>query len=261
MTNTLSIPDPPKRARLRWRTALRALRALLADPDDTAKAIELTYAIGRNDFERTFQRLAASPCGRRLLERRPSLAAALSDRAALEAMQERSFGRAYLEYLDRNGFTATSLRDLERRVGERWEREEGAPRLDPLRAWFRERSILTHDLFHVVTGYGTDDIGEATLLAFTLAQVGGRAAALLTAGSSIEVWRRLGRPWPHYAFRAWRRGRRAARLAGLPWEDLLALPLETVRDLAAVEPSDWTHPEGILTGRVRPSRQLASTQG
>jgi ubiquinone biosynthesis protein COQ4 len=260
MTKALSIPEPPKRARLRWRTALRALRALLADPDDTAKAIELTYAIGRNDFERSFQRFAASACGRRLLEKRPSLADALSDRAALEALQERSFARAYLEYLDRNGFTATSLLDLERRVRERWEREEGAPALDPMRAWFRDRFILTHDLLHVMTGYGTDDIGEATLLAFSLGQVGGSATTLLTAGSSATVWRHLGRRWPRYAFRAWRRGRRAARLAALPWEDLLALPLDTVRDLAAVEPSEWTHPDGILSGNSRLSRQLAPTR-
>jgi ubiquinone biosynthesis protein COQ4 len=259
MTTALLIPDPPPRVKLRWGTALRALRALLADPDDTAKAIELTYAIGRNDFERSFQRFAASPCGRHLLESRPSLAAALSDRAALERLPARSLARAYLEYLDRNGFTATSLLTLERRVRDRWEREEGTPVLDPLRSWFRDRSILTHDLFHVVTGYGTDDIGEATLLAFSLPQLGGHAAALLTAGATFETWRRLGSRWLPYAFRAWRRGRRAARLTALPWEDLLALPLETVGDLAAVEPSQWAHPEGILRGRVRPTRGLASS--
>ncbi len=259
MTTALLIPDPPPRVKLRWGTALRALRALLADPDDTAKAIELTYAIGRNDFEQNFQRLAASPGGHHLLERRPSLAEALSDRAALERLPAQSLARAYLEYLDRNGFTATSLLDVERRVRKRWEREEGQPELDPLRAWFRDRSILTHDLFHVVTGYGTDDIGEATLLAFSLAQLGGRAAALLTAGATLEAWRRLGSRWLRYAFRAWRRGRRATRLTLLPWEELLALPLETVRDVAAIEPSQWAHPEGIWSGRVRQARGLAST--
>ena len=33
--------------------AWQSLRALLADPEDTEKAIDLTYAIWRNDFERS----------------------------------------------------------------------------------------------------------------------------------------------------------------------------------------------------------------
>jgi ubiquinone biosynthesis protein COQ4 len=256
-TTPFRIPAPPPRQRRRWRTAWRALRALLADPDDTAKAIELTYAIGRDDFERSFQRFAASPPGRHLLASRPSLADALSDRAALERMPERSIARAYLDYLDRNGFTATSLLDVERRVQERWEREEGQPALDPMRTWFRDRSLLVHDLSHVVTGYGTDDVGEATLLAFSLAQLPGRAIALLTAGATVEVWRQLGARWLRYAFRAWRRGRRAVRMIALPWEELLPLPLDTVRDLAALEPDDVSHPAGILRGEVRRPRALA----
>lgn len=250
MTTAFQIPDPPPREPLQWRRAWRSLRTLLADSDDTEKAIDLTYAIGRNDFERSFQRFAASPCGRRLLESRPALAEALSDRDALERMPGDSLGRAYLGYLDRNGFTATSLLALERRVRERWEREEGVPALDPLRAWFRDRSILTHDLFHVVTDYGTDDVGEATLLAFSLAQIGGRANALLTAGAAVEVWRHLGSRWLGYAFRAWRRGRRATSLTALAWEELLPLPLATVRDLAAVKPSELAHPRGIWSARL-----------
>ena len=245
----LVIPDPPLRQPLRWRRAWRSLRALLADSDDTAKAIDLTYAIGQGDFERSFQRFAATPCGRRLLETRPALAAALSDRDALERMPEGSLGRAYLAYLDRNGFRATGLVALERGVRERWERDEGVPALDPYRAWFRDRFMLIHDLFHVVTDYGTDDVGEATMLAFSLAQMGGRANALLTAGAAVEVWRTLGARWFPYLFRAWLRGRRAS-LTTLPWEELLALPLDTVRELARVEPSEKAHPRGIWSAKL-----------
>ena len=88
---------------------------------------------------------------------------------------------------------------------------------------------MLHDLFHVLTGYGTDDIGEATLLAFTLGQVPGRGQALLTIGAGFEVARALGRPWLRYDLRAWRRGRRAVCLACVPWEALLPLPLDEVR--------------------------------
>jgi ubiquinone biosynthesis protein COQ4 len=250
LTIALRVPDPPPRAPLRWRRAWRSLRALLADSDDTAKAIDLSYAIGQSDFERTFQRFLATPSGLRLIERRPALADALAERPELERMAPGSLGRAYLDYLDRNGYSATGLLALERGVRERWEREEGSTALDPLRAWFRDRFMLSHDLFHVVTDYGTDDVGEATLLAFSLAQNGGRANALLTAGAVFEVWHALGLRWLRYAFRAWRRGRNAASLAALPWEELLPLPLEAVRELAALPPSALAHPGGIWSAKL-----------
>jgi len=109
--------------------------------------------------------------------------------------------------------------------------------------------MLVHDLFHVVTDYGTDDVGEATMLVFTLAQTGGRANALLTAGAIVQVWRSLGVRWLGYVVQAWRRGRRAALMA-LPWEELLPLPLDTVRRMGRVEPSARAHPGGIWRAKL-----------
>ena len=245
----LEIPPPPPLA-THWRRAFRSMRELLDDPDDTAKAIDFFYAIGRREFERSFQRFAASPQGRALLAEQPDIAAALSDRAALAGMAEGSFGRAYLAFLERNGFQSMGLLQLQREVEARWDAEEGVPRLDPLRAWFRARFILSHDLFHVLTGYGTDEVGEATLLAFSLAQLGGRGQALLTFGAALETWRVLGWRWIRYDFRAWRRGRRAAWLVALPWEELLPLRLATVRRLARLADPGEAHPEGVLRGSV-----------
>jgi hypothetical protein len=94
----------------------------------------------------------------------------------------------------------------------------------------------------------TDQIGEATLLAFTPAQLGGRGQALLTLGAALEVWRTLGWRWLVYDFRAWRRGRRASWLVEMPWEELLPLPLATVRRLARVPEADEAHPGGVLRG-------------
>ena len=244
------IPPPPPPQPLRWRRALRELRALLETPDATEHAIDFMYALGSGAFERNFQRLAETARGRALLADRPSLLAALSDRGALARMPDGSLGRAYLEYLERNGFEPAGLLQLEHRVQARWERDDGVPRLDPLRDWFRDRSILAHDLFHVLTDYGTDDLGEATLLAFSLAQFGGRAQALLTAGAAFDCVRARGWRFLRYDFRAWRRGRRAASLVALPWEELLPLRLETVRRLAGVEDADEAHPEGILRGQI-----------
>ena len=190
----------------------------------------------------------ASANGRALLEARPSLLAALSDRDALQRLPDGSFGRAYLDYLDRNGFQPDGLLVVQSRVQAMWQREEGVPPLDPLRAWFRDRTILAHDLFHVLTDYGTDELGEATLLAFSLVQFPGRGQAFLTLGAALEAWRALGWHWLIYDFRAWQRSRRAAWLPALPFEELLPLRLGTVRRLAGVVEAREAHPGGVLRG-------------
>ena len=246
----LEIPPPPPAQPMRWRRALAELRALLADPDDTDRAVSVIYALGGGEFERNFQRFAASRSGAALLAERPSLLAALSDRAALAALAEGSLGRAYLAYLDANHFEPNGLIVVQDRVQARWQREHGFPALDPYRAWFRDRTLLSHDLFHLLTDYGTDGVGEATLLAFSLAQLGGRGQTFLTIGAGLEVWRELGWRWLVYDFRAWRRGRRARWLVSLPWEELLPLRLDTVRRLAGVAEASEVHPGGILRGTL-----------
>jgi ubiquinone biosynthesis protein COQ4 len=247
---TFEIPPAPPRQPLRLGLALAELRALLDDPDDTDRAVSLIYAFGGREFERNFQRFVASPSGRALLAERPSLLAALSDRPALERMPEASLGRAYLAYMDANGFQPDGLIGVQNRVQERWQRELGFPALDPVRAWFRDRTLLSHDLFHLLTDYGTDGVGEATLLAFSLAQLGGRGQTFLTFGAALELFRQLGWRWLVYDFRAWRRGKRASWLVALPWEELLPLRVETVRLLARVAPASEAHPAGILRGTV-----------
>jgi ubiquinone biosynthesis protein COQ4 len=244
----LEIPPPPPPLPTRWRRAVAEVRALIANPDETDHAIHLAYALGRREFERNFQRFAASASGAALLAERPSLLAALSDQAALARMPEGSLGRAYLAYLDTNGFAPGGLLEVQFRVQTHWEHQEGVPALDPLRAWFRDRTMLAHDLFHVLTDYGTDELGEATLLAFSLAQLGGRSQALLTFGAALEVWRALGWRWLVYDFRAWRRGRRASWLVALAWEELLPLRVETVRRLVRIAPASEVHPRGVLRG-------------
>lgn len=244
----VDIPPPPPRQPVHVRRAWLELRALIADPDDTDRAVSLMYAIGRREFEQNFQRFAGSSAGLALLAERPSLLRALSDRDALAGLREESLGRAYLHYLERNGFAPDGLLAVHHRVQSRWESEEDIAPLDPLRTWYRDRSIVLHDLLHVLTDYGTDELGEGTLLAFSLAQFPGRGQAFLTIGAALELWRTLGWRWLAYDLRAWQRGRRAADLVALPWEDLLPLPLAAVRRIARVAEASEVHHAGILRG-------------
>jgi len=254
----LRIPPPARSMKTDWGRAFRALRALLDHPEETQRAMELTLHIGAANFERNFQRFVRSQVGSALIKERPSLPETVANRAALERMPPDSFAGAYLAYLDANGFQPTALVEMQRETEVRWMAETGEPPLDPLRRWFSDRFLVCHDIFHVVTGYGTDSVGEATLLAFGLAQSGGRAGALLTAGAAAKLWQSRGLPWLRYDLRAWRRGRSAAWLPGQPWEELLPLRLETVKGLLRVEPEASAHPGGILRDPVDPADTAAA---
>ncbi len=213
------------------------------------QAFEIFDAIDRDVEEREFQRFAADPVGRRLLATRSSLADRLCDRAALAAMPAGSFGRAYLAYLDANAFDPLGLLHLktalEAKVRARG--EEPAP-LDEAREWFRQRGLLTHDLWHVLTGYGTDELGEAALLPFSWAQSGGYATALLVLGVTVRSTTLAGLSFPRYLLQAWRRGRNAHWLTALPYEELLPEPLEAVQRAAGIVPPDEAHHGGIRRG-------------
>lgn len=225
------------------------MRALLDEPDSTRYALEVSYALDGDLAKKRLERFLQHPLGRRLYEQRPCLLARLRDREALARLPEGSFGRAYLEHMDRNGFDPSSLVELRRREDPVQERDTGEE-------WFAERSDLMHDLWHVLTGYGADGAGEAALLPFSLAQFGGRSNALLSFGAGLEGWRRLRtRGWPLYLWRAWRRGRRAAPLDVLPYEELLPLPLDAVRRAVGMQAPQRVHPEGVL---VMPSEDAAA---
>ncbi|MGI9327362.1 MAG: Coq4 family protein [Pseudomonadales bacterium] len=240
---------PTAKPKNRWRRAWRALRELLDDPSDTAKAQDVFMAIGATDFERNYQRFLLSRSGQPMSQC-TSLVESLSDRQSLELLPEGSLGRCYLDYLDANGFEPLSLIELSRGTQDRWEREEGIAPRDSQHIWFSDRMALCHDLFHVVSGYGTDNVNEAALLVFSQPQLQGKANALLTFGATLKLYREHGFVWLRYAYQAWCRGRRARWLPAFPWEETLSLPLATVRFLADIEP--LTPNQGFAATHNRP---------
>ena len=97
------------------------------------------------------------------------------NRAALAALPEQSFARAYLAYLDENGFDPVAISRLRQETDPVRDRDEGD-------AWFAARADLLHDLWHVLTGYGTDEAGESMLLGFS------RAQGIAASGLRVLLW-------------------------------------------------------------------------
>jgi ubiquinone biosynthesis protein COQ4 len=212
------------------------------DPERTELVFELMDAVGGRGDEPLFQEFARSREGRRLLAERPSLVAALAGHEALRRLPDGSLGRAYLAFAEARGFAADGLQQAN-------DRGLGAVNagLDPDRRFFYQRLTVMHDLWHVLTGYATDESGEATLLAFSLAQgIAGRGIRVILLAAA---WRA---PWSGaLAFQrqlvaAWRRGRRSARLALLPYEELLPRSLASVRRALGIPPLHDAHPHGLV---------------
>ena len=231
------------RASPQWRRALRALRALLREPARTERAFEVMAALDPGLMERALARALTHEEGRRLFVRRPCLLDRLADRDALARLSDQSLGRAYLAHIERHGLDPGKLVELGRSKPEIRAEDEGA-------RWFADRSELLHDIHHVLTGYGADGLGETALLWFSHGLSGGRGTALLMLGAALRSRHYTGPGWALYLWRAWRRGRRAGLLAAMPWEDLLALPLDEVRRLALVEAPERVHPGGVRVGAL-----------
>jgi ubiquinone biosynthesis protein COQ4 len=199
--------------------ALRALKALSANPDDLPKVFTVIDSLpGRTPF-RLAARMKKTEDGRRLLATRPDLAARLADRAALRALPEGTLGRAYVELCEKGGITPSGIVEASKAGSAATEDDGSDVRFSQLR--MRD----THDLWHVVTGYGLDVLGEGALLAFTYAQTGHPGIALICGLSFV-----YGVPGVNTVLlEAYRRGKKAAWLPAVVWEELLERPLDEVR--------------------------------
>lgn len=230
---------PRSSRRPEWRRAMRYLRELVRYPERTGLAFRIQVALDPDMHERALRGMLAHPEGRRVFAKRPSLLASLANRDLLAGMPSGSFGRAYLEHIDRHGLDPTKLVSLGRA------HETDAERDDPDIHWMAERGRLAHDLWHVLTGYAADEAGETALLFFSHGHAGGKSNALLAIGAGFKMVQRLGVGWIRYGWQAWRRGRRAIPLSALPYEKLLPLPLDDVRVAARIDPLHTAHPGSV----------------
>jgi ubiquinone biosynthesis protein COQ4 len=242
-SETLTTTAPPP-GRFQARRAFRLLREVIRNPDDTHKVFEFFEAVGGDDGERHFQQFVTQPEGRRLLAARPCLVEVLADEAYLAGLPEDSFGHWYLRFMRARGFAPSGLLEArERAVGKRQE-------ADAEHEWFYDRLNVMHDLWHVLTGYGTDELGESALVAFSEAQIPNRSFPILLAAAVWMGPKSWDLAWPRYLARAYRRGRRAKLLTAAPFEELLPLPVPVVRERLGVGSAAHWHPGGIRAGAL-----------
>jgi len=208
--------------------AFRAVRALIADPDDTALVFRIIRSLTGDSFERLYQRVLADPVGRMVLDEKRDILTLLTDRERLRELADGTLGREYARFVDREALDADGLVEASEEI------EDPAVFLDERAHVLSRRLRDTHDLWHVVTGYQRDIFGEVALLAFTYTQTGNHGIGFIVFIASLRLLHEGHRDAVWLVWDAWKRGRGAGFFAAADWETLLTFPLAEVRRLLDV---------------------------
>ena len=210
--------------------AARALAALVRDPQDTPQVFTIINALRGRSTMRRMERFRATEAGRRLMQAPHSLLDVLNDREQLAAMAPGTLGRTYHAFLAEEDLSAQGLATVSV--------HEGDARMTANERWFYHRMRDSHDLLHVLTGYGRTPLGEVCNLAFTVTQQGGRGIAVIAMAGMLKITRaQPGIGVPGVVTEAYRRGRRATGLERAEWETLMDQPLVTLRERFGIGPA------------------------
>ncbi len=204
--------------------AWRAMKKLLANKELTEEVFIILRALGGSEMHRNFKRFNQLETGKKVLAEERDIIGTLNDRVGLAAMPEGSLGRRYLNFVVSEGLTADGLVDASN------VNEETAVDLTDDEIRFQLRLRDTHDLWHVITDYKRDGLGELCLLAFTYAQSRNKGIAFIVAIATLSDIRKYPKSKVFRAVReGYRHGKQAEWFVAADWEALLPMQLEDVR--------------------------------
>jgi ubiquinone biosynthesis protein COQ4 len=158
-------PTPPDLP-IRPLHAAISVGKLILNKEDTRQVYEVVQDLAGNAGKRLFKRFTDTPYGRRVVAEPVRLEEILSDREMLRALPEGSVGRAYLAFMEGENLTPDGLLGAAEEAGIDY---RGETQFEEFRRLFLHLSV-SHDLWHVLTGYGRDALGELCNLVFTRKQ-------------------------------------------------------------------------------------------
>jgi ubiquinone biosynthesis protein COQ4 len=200
-------------------------RKLIADKEDTAQVFHMVDCLPSPKFRRMAEAFCASEKGRALMASETWLPDVLDDHDALLKLPEGSVGQAYVAFMRREGLSASGL------VAESEEQFPDRKLYKDQTQWVDDRLRDTHDLIHVLTGYGRDALGEQCALGFSSSQYPGLTDWFLAWAGAFELKRRVKTDAPVFAAvgEARRNGKAAQRIFMQDVRSLLAEPLDVAR--------------------------------
>src|SRR3954451_25237618 len=144
------IPPP-----IRFLRAVRALAAIVADPERTDLVLEFSNLANAGQRKERLDDFFDDPAGAKLYAEQRALDSHTVDLDTLAALPVGTLGHAYATFMKAHGLTPDVFDSPPADVH------------DPRAAYVIQRIRQTHDLWHVVTGAETDPAGEVALQAFT----------------------------------------------------------------------------------------------
>ncbi|MGY6636553.1 MAG: Coq4 family protein [Erythrobacter sp.] len=216
----------PERPEPRYRPlrAIKSFQALIKDKEDTSLVFKIFESLPSGSFMTRARDLCLSEQGEMLRASEPFLPEILDDHAALRRTPKGSLAHAYCDFMEAEGLTAAGL------VAEA--ESLGRTKFPDLLQWFMERSRDTHDLFHVLTGYSRDALGEQCVLLFTHGQSPSQGHLLIGYAGAANIKKMVkdsAAPVIGAVREAHRTGKGAPSLMAQSIRELLPQPLEDVR--------------------------------
>lgn len=226
MTANVYVHPDRRPAAFRPLKAWSHMQQLLADREDTEQVFHIIEALNGRSFERNFKGFAASPGGQKVLQEKTYLPPLLDDHRWILELPDGTVGRAYVDFMKREGLTAQGLVDESEKFRNK------AQEYDDDMLLYGNRMRDTHDLFHVLTGYGRNTLGEASLLAFTYSQQPGLGVIFI----AFMGCRSIAKQAPKGARVMdcfWEGKRNGAAAAKIVEQDIMALLREPLADARA----------------------------
>ena len=215
-------PAPP----VRPFHALASVLKLIRNKEDTRQVFEAVSALSGGNGKKLFKRFTDTDYGRRVVAEPVKLEEILSDREKLRALPEGSVGRVYLEFMEGGNLTPDGLIDAAEDAGIDF---RGETQFEEFRRLFLHLDV-SHDLWHVLTGYNRDALGELCNLAYTHTQTKNPGFRLIIfIGLIAQKLEQPFAPLMKAVAEGARIGRNANWILEHDVEELLQMPLEDAR--------------------------------
>ncbi len=201
------------------------------------------------ELDAIYERCMADPDARRVLEHDESLHPLLGDLPRLRALADGTVGREYARLMGDDGLDMVAFAEASWRHMERADyAHEGAWRL-------ANRLRDAHELVHVLSGYGTDVLGEMAELAFNVQEDPRPKGSAFAIRANSQVFDRIGARHARPVIRdAYARGRGIGIVACADWNELVTWPVDEVRAKLGISPPPSYTPiaKGREPGRWSP---------
>jgi len=203
---------------IRWREAARLSKVLLKDHTKTQYIFALSHAVNGPALKRLYERLLTTQEGGEIACELPEFTDLYSK---LTDCPKGTVGYALINHQPFSLETLTKL-------SQRGKKNRAWINTKHPYVWMARRYRDTHDLFHTLTGYKTDTLGEVAMLAFSYAQQRLPSWGILLLIGLVKV---KFHPLKIAAIaEGYRRGKKAKWILGENFETMINEDLEECKD-------------------------------